>query len=204
MDRKLLARAGRRRSVVLGGGSIISSGVLAWHLYRSTSPASTPAPSPVHSPVHNPVNRSSITSNQSITVAGAAPPLFSVSTRSPTPVDTSILTLDLAEPEYISLPTSVQESLEQQGGGGLEEPGLPGPSPAATRQELQTFLPRHLRRPWRLLHQAERDSWQGRAVSDCRKMNSFMPLLLSRDPRPTLVITSSTCGQCGSWADWWD
>ena len=156
MDLKLLARAGRRRSVVLGGGSIISSGVLcAWHLYRSTSPASSPAPSPVHSPVHNPVNCSSITSNQSTTVASSAPPLLSVSTRSPTPVDTSIFPLDLAEPEYISLPASVQESLEQQGGGGLEEPGLPGPSPAATKQELQTFLPRHLRRPWRLLHQAE-------------------------------------------------
>ena len=69
-------------------------------------------------------------------------------------------------PQYLHLPGSLVDNMT----GDYDDTSL---SPAETREELRSLIPRHLRRPWRLLHQANNGDYEQhlKAVKDLAKLS---------------------------------
>ena len=127
MDRKFFQVTRNRKFVTAVGtsGALISSGLLAWRLYN--------------------VSREQDRLQQQQQQAG--PPSTQQQQHQQQSRDAPHP--DLPKPQYIDLPQSVLDSIALT----LDHDEVKV-SPQETREDLKSLIPRHLRRPWRLVHTA--------------------------------------------------
>ena len=72
------------------------------------------------------------------------------------------------QPQYIDVPTKVLDSVTIN----YNTDDIPRDDPAETKEDIKSRIPRHLRRPWRLLHQANTGDYEThlRAVRDLSRI----------------------------------
>jgi len=96
---------------------------------------------------------------------------------------------EISKPEYIPVPRHILDNINQ-----FEEMKL---SPAETREDLKSIIPRHLRKPWRLMDQANKGEYEQhlKAVRELSKLSlsdgDMMQLAQACSRRTTVGLARS-------------